>query len=78
MEQLSIHHDIETLKEMHYFKELNWKIHIPETNPEIREISLHNYSILKVLKTAYMGKMRSRCCFTIDLGPEIKGKRKIT
>jgi hypothetical protein len=46
--QLSIHHDIETIYQRCYFKELEWKIKVPESNLKAREISLHNYSILKV------------------------------
>jgi hypothetical protein len=45
--QLGIYHDVEVLNERHYFKELDWKILIPETNAETRRISLHNFSILK-------------------------------
>jgi hypothetical protein len=47
MEQLSAHYNIETIYERCYFKELEWKILIPESNLEARKISLHSYSILK-------------------------------
>jgi hypothetical protein len=47
MEQLNIHSDIEVINEGHDFKGLKWKFMITEINPETREISLHNFSILK-------------------------------
>jgi hypothetical protein len=47
VEQLSMHYDIEVVNERYYFKELDWKITTPESNPEARRISLHNFSILK-------------------------------
>jgi hypothetical protein len=47
MNQLSVHYDIEVINDSQYFKELNWKIVIPESNTEARRISTHNFSILK-------------------------------
>jgi hypothetical protein len=47
MEQLSVHYDIEVINDRNYFKELDWKIVVPNLNSKAREISLHNFSILK-------------------------------
>jgi hypothetical protein len=47
LNQLSTHHDIETIYERGYFKNLNWNITTLELDPKTRETSIHNFLILK-------------------------------